>query len=292
MKQSELILDTKAALGEAAIWDYEKNVLYWVDITGKEVHTYDPLTGTDRCISVGQMPGTIVPRSDGGLLVALTNGIHFLDDSTGELKFIVNPESHLEGNRYNDGKCDPAGRFWVGTVSLNCDIPGAGSLYVLDNKLEVTKKLDGLTISNGIAWSPDHKYMYYIDTPTMEIWSFRYDLESGEIWDKKIAFSIPEKDGLPDGMTIDEEGMIWIALFGGWKVVRFNPTNGARLEEISLPVSNPTSCAFGGKNLDELYITTARLGLNRNDLISQPQAGGIFVTKPGIKGIPCYKFSG
>jgi sugar lactone lactonase YvrE len=290
--QSELILDTKAALGEGAIWDYEKKVLYWIDIVGGEVHIYDPSVKKDKCIAVGQMPGTIVPRKNGGLMVALQTGMHFLNEQSGELRFIVNPESHLSGNRYNDGKCDPAGRFWVGTVSLNCDIPGAGSLYVMDNRLEVTKQLDGLTISNGIVWSLDHKYMYYIDTPTREIWSFRYDLESGKIWDKKVALSIPEEDGYPDGMTIDEDGMLWIALYGGWKVAQYNPLDGMKLKEIQLPVSNVTSCAFGGENLDELYITTARLGLGRDELISQPLAGGVFMAKPGIKGIPCCKFSG
>lgn len=290
--QSQIIIDAKATLGEGAIWDYEKKVLYWIDITGKEVHIYDPSVNKDKCIAVGQMPGTVVPRKNGGLLVALQNGMHFLDELSGELRFIVNPESHLPGNRYNDGKCDPAGRFWVGTVSLNCDIPGAGSLYVLDNKMEIIRKLTSLTIANGIAWSLDYNLMYYIDTPTSEIWSFRYDLQSGGIWDKKTVISIPEKDGFPDGMTIDEDGMLWVALYGGWKVARYNPINGKKLEDIQLPVSNVTSCAFGGENLDELYITTARLDLGRNELISQPLAGGVFMAKPGTKGIPCCKFSG
>ncbi len=292
MIQAELIIDAKATLGEGAIWDFEKKILYWIDIKDRKVHVYNPLNQANKSISLEHMPGTIVPRKNGGLLVALQNGLHFLDEATGGLDFIVNPESHLTENIYNDGKCDPTGRFWFGTVSRNYDIPGAGSLYVMDNKLKITKKLSGLTIANGIVWSLDNKYMYYIDTRAQEVWSFRYDPESGEIWDKKTAVSIPEKEGWPDGMTIDDEGMIWVALYGGWKVVRYNPLDGTKMEEILLPVSNVTSCAFGGENLDELYITTARLDLDKEDLINQPLAGGVFMAKPGIKGIPCCKFSG
>jgi len=292
MIQAELIIDAKSVLGEGAIWDFEKKVLYWVDITSKKVHVYNPLTQTNTSISLEYMPGNVVPRKNGGLLLALENGLHFLDEATGGLDFIDNPESHLTGNIYNDGKCDPTGRFWFGSVSRNYDIQGAGSLYTIDNKLKITKKLAGLTIANGIVWSLDNKYMYYIDTPAYEVWSFRYDPESGEIWDKNIAVSIPEIEGWPDGMTIDKEGMIWVALFGGWKVVRYNPLDGTKMEEILLPVSNVTSCAFGGENLDELYITTARHGLDEEQLINQPLAGGVFMAKPGIKGIPCCKFSG
>jgi sugar lactone lactonase YvrE len=292
MIQAELIIDAKSVLGEGAIWDFEKKVLYWVDITSKKVHVYNPLTQTNTSISLEYMPGNVVPRKNGGLLLALENGLHFLDEATGGLEFIDNPESHLTGNIYNDGKCDPTGRFWFGSVSRNYDIQGAGSLYTIDNKFKITKKLAGLTIANGIAWSLDNKYMYYIDTLAYEVWSFKYDPESGKIWDKKIAVSIPEIEGWPDGMTIDKEGMIWVALFGGWKVVRYNPLDGTKMEEILLPVSNVTSCAFGGENLDELYITTARHGLDEEQLINQPLAGGVFMAKPGIKGIPCCKFSG
>lgn len=292
MKDPELVLNAGALLGEGPVWDSDRNQLYWVDITGKEVHIYNPKDKTDRAINVGQYVGAIVPREKGGLVTALQNGLYFLDEETSRLSFITAPESHLPDNRFNDGKCDPAGRFWVGTMNQDGEVTGAGSLYRLDTDLSVQKVLEGVTISNGIVWHPDGKSMYYIDTPTREVWAFEYDIKTGEIANKRTAVSISVGDGFPDGMTIDTEGMIWVALWGGWKVTRYNPLTGERLGEIKMPVAQVTSCVFGGDNLDELYITSARIGLKNDELEKQPYAGGLFKVKVDVKGARSFKFLG
>jgi sugar lactone lactonase YvrE len=291
MEKVKLVIDAKAELGEGPIWDDEKRLLYWLDINNKEVHIYNPEASTDRVIRMEQMIGTIVPGKFGRLVLATENGFYFLDDETEELSFITDPENDIPGNRFNEGKCDPAGRFWAGTMGLNAE-NGVGNLYCLDTDLSVTRKLKGVSISNGIAWSLDNNKMYYIDTPTGEVWEFNYEIKTGDISNKKVVVTIPEEEGMPDGMTIDSEGMIWVAQWGGWKVSRWNPKTGERLSEVKLPAAQVTACAFGGKNLDELYITTARTGLKEKDIDKQPYAGGLFRVKTDVKGIRGNKFKG
>lgn len=291
MHEPILILDAKAKLGEGAIWDCDKKLLYWIDIIDGEVHIFKPKTMQDEIIGTGEMIGTVVPCRTAGLVVAIESGLYFMNDITKKLSFINNPEKHVTGNRFNDGKCDPIGRFWVGTMSKT-DESGTGSLYCLDKNLNVRTMLQGVSISNGIAWSTDNKNMYYIDTPTRAIWSFDYDMETGNISNKQAVITINESEGYPDGMTIDEQGMLWIAHWGGWKVSRWNPRNGEKLDEIKLPVEQVTSCAFGGENLDELYITTARTGLSDDKMFKQPYAGGLFCVKTNVKGLQSFKFNG
>lgn len=291
MNKANLVIDAKAELGEGAIWDSEKRLLYWIDIIGMEVHIFDPCTGIDRAIKTGQMIGTVVPRKSGGLVLAMENGLYFLDETTGQVSFIADPESNIPGNRFNDGKCDPAGRFWAGTMCMNGG-KQAGSLYCLEADLSVVRKLEGVSISNGIVWSPDMKGMYYIDTPTKEVWGFDYDAATGCISNKRTVVVFPGGEGFPDGMTIDTEGMIWVAHWDGWRVSRWNPETGEKLDEVRLPAANITSCAFGGDDLNELYITTARIDLKDEQLAEQPNAGGLFCVKTEVKGMPAYKFGG
>ncbi len=287
----ELLIDGRAALGEGAIWDSQKKVLYWVDIINGEVHIYDPVEHHDRVIPVEQQAGTVVPCKSGGLMLALHHGFAHLDLETEEMKLISDPEQDIPGNRFNDGKCDPAGRFWAGTISME-DKSDMSALYRMDADYSVHKMLDKISISNGIAWSLDHKTMYYIDSPTRRVDAFYYDMDTGGISKRRPVVSVPEEMGLPDGMTLDAEGMIWVALWEGSAVARWNPANGELLEVINIPASRVTSCAFGGANLDELYVTTARIGLNDEELQAQPQAGGLFRAKPGLRGIPAYEFGG
>ena len=291
LEKVKLVIDAKAKLGEGPIWDYEKKLLYWIDIIKKEIYIFNPHTGTERIIKTGQMIGTIVPRKAGGMVLALENGFYFLDEETEQLTFIADPESDIPGNRFNDGKCDPAGRFWAGTMSKG-EGKGTGSLYCLNNDLSVSKKLDGVSISNGIVWSLDNRFMYYIDTPANEVWGFDYEAETGNISNKRIVVTIPEGEGFPDGMAIDSEGMIWVTLWNGWKVSRWNPETGEKLGEIKVPAAQVTACAFGGEGLDELYITTASIGLSGEELGKQPDAGGLFSVKIDVKGLPAYKFEG
>ncbi|MEM3844841.1 MAG: SMP-30/gluconolactonase/LRE family protein, partial [Candidatus Parvarchaeota archaeon] len=179
------------------------------------------------------------------------------------------------------------GRFWAGTLNLEEKDP-LGALYKIERNHSVTKMVDKVTISNGIAWSPDNRIMYYIDSPTKRVDAFDYDVESGTISNRRTVVEIPDNSGVPDGMTSDSEGMIWIAHWGGWKVSRWNPYNGKLIEVVNVPVERVTSCVFGGDNLDELYITTARRGLSKKDLRKQPNAGGIFRYKTHTKGMPTY----
>lgn len=291
MIEAELVLDAKVLLGEGPWWNAGTQQLYWVDIEGNAFHVFDPATGNDRKIDVGQMIGCCVGRKSGGVVVALQNGFYGLNLETETLTPLVDPEAHLPENRFNDGKCDSRGRLWAGTTRVQHDEP-SGFLYRLDADLSVNRKLDDVWISNGLAWSRDDKTMYYIDSPTSEVVSFDFDAATGEISNEQLVIEIPEGGGSPDGMTIDEEGMLWVALWDGWRVIRVNPESGEIIDEIRLPVARPTSCVFGGANLDELYITTASTRMPAEELAKQPLAGGIFRCKPGVRGLPAYEFAG
>ncbi len=291
MADVELLVDAKATLGEGPCWDHENQMLYWVDIVEGQIFIYDPEAKMNRKIQLDQMPGAIVPRKSGGAIAALENGFHLINLATEEREQIHDPESHLPGNRFNDGKCDPAGRFWAGTIDEDRD--GNAALYCLDTDLSVTKKIDDVSNSNGLVWSLDSEYFYYIDTPTQKVVRYEYDRLTGEIRKPKDVIFVPEEEGKPDGMTIDADNMLWIAHWGGSKVSRWNPVTGEKMQEITVPACNVTSCTFGGKDLNELFITTARKGMDRDQLETYPNAGGLFkVTLDGVNGIPSPKFGG
>ncbi len=287
----ELILDAKATLGEGAIWDARRGVLYWVDIEAGRLHQFDPANGSDRTFDLGQRLGTVVPRARGGVMLATQHGFAALDLVSGTLTFWADPEAHLPGNRFNDGKCDPRGRFWAGTISLDRQ-PGAASLYCLEPDGTVRTMLRGVTNSNGIAWSLSQDTMYYIDTPTRQVTAFDYAPDTGEITHPRAVVTVPPELGKPDGMTIDAEGMLWIALWDGGCVSRWDPRTGRLLERLEVPARRVTSCAFGGEDLGDLYITTARVGLSEQELAEQPGAGGVFRVRPAVRGVPAFEFLG
>jgi sugar lactone lactonase YvrE len=290
-QSAELVLDAQAELGEGAIWDADRRVLYWVDILGCQVHVYDPASDQDRAIDVRQYVGTVVRRRSGGLMLALHHGFANLDLETGRVEVVADPEQHLPGNRFNDGKCDPAGRFWAGTLALD-GAPEVASLYRLDADLSVHKMLDGVTCSNGIVWTLDNTTMYYIDTALRRVDAFDYDLETGAISGRRTAFEVPPEMGFPDGSTLDGEGMLWVALWQGGAVARWNPATGQLLQTLAVPAPNVTSCAFGGPNLDRLYITTARNGLSKEALQQYPLGGGLFCADVEVRGLPACEFAG
>ena len=287
----ELIIDARAVLGEGPLWHAPSQRLYWVDIDRHEVHVFNPSDGSDWTIDVGQKVGTVVVRRGGGLVLALHHGLATLDLETGQVTILCDPEADLTDNRFNDGKCDPAGRFWAGTMSLT-RTPRAANLWRLDPDLSVHRMLDGVTTSNGIVWSLDRRTMYYIDTPTREVAAFDYELETGHIANRRPVVRFPEGAGSPDGMAIDARGMLWIAHFRGGRVSCWNPADGTMLHAIDVPASKVTACAFGGPNLDELYITTARLDLTQDELSGQPHAGGLFRVRPGVAGVESFEFAG
>ena len=285
----ELVIDNQSDLGEGSIWNWKTGELLWINITGKILNFYNPKTANNKEMFTGQMIGTVVPAESGQVIVALKNGIYSLDPITGTKKLIVDPEKDLPDNRFNDGKCDPAGRFWVGTMSISGK-KGAGTLYRLDPDSSIHKMIENVSISNGIVWSPDATKMYYIDTPTQKVMGYDYDNETGEISNPKVAVNVSPELGSPDGMTIDADGNIWVALWGGSAVGCWNPETGKLLKKVEVPAKNVTSCAFGDDDLETLYITTARQETSDEELQKFPHAGGVFKTHPGVKGMKAFFF--
>lgn len=276
------VLDAKAELGEGSIWNPVENKLYWINIEGKALHIYDPQTKKDVEFATGSRVGTVVPVKGGGVLVALQKGIYKMDTKTGNLTSLTQPiqDSTI---RFNDGKCDPSGRFWVGTMALD-QRKGAAVLYRFDKDGSIHTMIENVTISNGIVWSADKKTMYYIDTPTGEVVGYDYDDATGEISNKRVAVKV--EDGSPDGMTIDENDHVWVALWGGNAVGCYDPKTGKLLQKVQVPAPNVTSCAFGGKDLKTLYITTARGQMSDEQLKKYPQSGGLFSVQLNVKGVP------
>jgi len=287
----EVVCKQICGLGEGPVWDASRQLICWLDIINGEIHEWSVDSKSLNTIPVYQMIGAMAICSDGNYIVALRNGLGFVDRQDGKTTLRADPEKHLPNNRFNDGKCDPVGRFWAGTMSLS-EAPGAGNLYMLDSNGTVTKKIGDTTISNGLAWSLDRKTFYFIDTPTFRVSAHDYDMESGALSNRRTVIDIPQKEGAPDGMTIDDEGMLWIAHWGGWQVTRWNPFTGKKLTAIALPASRITSCTFGGRSFEDLYVTSAKVGLSNQELKQQPLAGSLFVIPNcGYKGLPAFQFS-
>ncbi|MEM9339131.1 MAG: SMP-30/gluconolactonase/LRE family protein [Bacteroidota bacterium] len=274
----------EARLGEGAIWNHETQELFWVDIVGKRLHILEPATREHRSLPTPSMISTVVPVTDSLCIVALQDGAYFMDTNNGDLTHYVSLDTANTETRLNDGKCDPAGRFWVGSMHM----PGKkadGKLYMIEEDGKVAVQMDSVTISNGIVWTKDQKTMYYIDTPTGEISAFDFDRRTGDIGNRRTAVNIPDTLGFPDGMAIDEEDKLWVGLWNGNAVARFDPENGSLMQKIKVPAHNVTACAFGGENLDSLFITSARIGMTPEELEKYPDAGSIFVAVPGVKGV-------
>lgn len=287
----ELLVDARAELGEGALWDVPSALLYWVDIDLKQVHAYDPRTRADRVWRIGKMVGTVVTRAAGGLMLAVEDGLARYTLPTEHLEMVASPERDVPTNRFNDGKVDPAGRFWAGTMDRDGK-PGKGALYRLDRDGSVHRMIEGVSISNGIVWSGDARRMYYIDTTTREAAVYDYDIATGEIANRRVAVTFPRSLGFPDGMAIDAEDNLWVAMWGSGLVTRWNPATGEMLGSLAIPASQVTSCAFGGAGLDELYVTTARTGLDAAALAKEPLAGSLFRARPGARGVASVAYGG
>ncbi|MDQ3579204.1 MAG: SMP-30/gluconolactonase/LRE family protein [Actinomycetota bacterium] len=277
---AEVVLDAHAEVGEGPTWDPVGQRLLWVDIPRGAIHSFDPATGNDHVVHAGQPVGAVIARQRGGLLLAARDGFAAWDGT--KLTMIAPVEAKRAENRMNDGKVDPAGRFWAGTMALD-STPGAGALYRLHEDHRVESVLDGLTIPNGIDWSPDGTTMYFIDSTPGTVTAFSYDDASGAIANPKTLIEIPAEVGMPDGMTVDSAGDLWIAVWGGSAVRCYTP-DGALVGHVEVPVSQVTSCAFGGPDLADLYITTASAGLSPIQRVEQPHAGALFRVRPGVAG--------
>jgi len=290
-RQAALIKDARTTLGEGAFWDARTNVLDWIDIEGREVRVYDPSTDADGVYAMADRPGTLVPRESGGLVIALGRGAVLVDEPGQVPRTLCTFEEEADDSRMNDGKCDPAGRLWVGSLNMG-GATQTSRLYCVEADGSYRVALTGVTISNGIVWTSDEKTMYYIDTPTRQIQAFDYDRASGTIANTRVAFTVPDGMGHPDGMTIDANDNLWVAMFGGSAVRHFDPTDGSLLDTVELPASNVTSCALGGGDLRDLYITTARAGLDETRRQAQPTAGGLFRARVDVPGVPQPLFAG
>jgi sugar lactone lactonase YvrE len=289
--EAQLVLDAKAQLGEGALWHAPGQRLYWVDIDGCSVHEYDPATGRDRALPIGEKVGTVVTRARGGLMLAVESGLASFDLESERLALVATPEADIPENRFNDGKCDPSGRFWAGTMD-GAHAPGRGALYRLDADMSVHRMVGDVSISNGLAWSLDRQVFYYIDSPTGVVVAYDYNDSAGTLSGRREVVKVPEELLSPDGMTIDSEGMLWVAHWGPGAVCRWNPNDGSLMERIDVPAAHTTSCAFGGEDLGDLYITTARADRTEEQLAAQPLSGGLFKARPGVTGLPAFEFAG
>lgn len=280
----ELVSDHICLCGEGPLWDAQNKRFYWIDIVSGQIHCVSAQKQLKH-FETGQKIGAIGLTESEKIVAALKNGLYYIDFSNGTMTKIIDPESDKPKNRFNDGKCDPAGRFWAGTMS-DTGVAGQGGLYTLERDGVISKKLGGLSISNGLAWNLKTQKFYHVDTPTGQIVAYDYCNETGRISHGKPAVEIPEAEGVPDGMTIDEEGMLWVAHWNGGRVSRWNPNTATKLQEIFVPVSKVTSCTFGGEYLDDLYVTTAKVGLDEKELDEQPLAGATFLFKKiGARGV-------
>ncbi|MDR0472622.1 MAG: SMP-30/gluconolactonase/LRE family protein [Treponema sp.] len=277
--RAELLLDRRFLLGEGPAYDSRKDRIIWVDIHTGAFFSWNPKTHKLEETKTGQNLGAIVPTEKGRYLAAMATGVYYLDNNG--LSLLCRPPELMDNLRLNDAKCDPAGRFWFGTTGLFGNAP-EGSLFRLDPDGNCRLMLKGPKTSNGLAWSNDKKTMYYIDSGESSVDAFDYDHTSGSISNRRRLLAA--EGHTPDGMTIDEEGKLWIALWGGGKVIRFDPENREIIGEIPLPAKNTTSCCFAGENLDTLIITSSGEGFD------DPKAGCVFYANPGICGAPtwCY----
>ena len=281
----ELVGNFSSHLGEGPFWDSVTERLLWVDILGKKIleHDFENDVTMDRDVSGN--PGCVVLADDETLVAAIDNDIFSINRSDWSVKRLVeaDPNPRL---RFNDGKCDEKGRLWVGTMDREERDP-LGTLYCCSAEGGLNPVHAGVTVSNGIAWSTNNDELYYIDSPTRCVCVFDYDLSSGEIKNKRELIKFTENDGFPDGMTTDSEGRLWIAFWGGSKVLCVDPISGKIEGKIDFPVSKVTSCAFGGDDLSQLFVTSARVEINEEE---EPLAGRVFIVEPGVTGLESNRY--
>jgi sugar lactone lactonase YvrE len=281
-----LALDARMELGESPVWDERTRALHVVDILRGSIVRFDPRSGTSESLAhLDELVGAIALRRDGGLIAAAGTTVVLLDEESNAHVVAATPDS--DGIRFNDGACDPQGRFWAGTMALD-EAPGRGTLYRYDTR-GLVPMVTSVTVSNGIDWSGDGTRMYYADSPTGRIDVFAFDGTDGSLSDRRAFVEIDT--GVPDGLAVDAEDHVWVALWDGWAVHRYRP-DGVLDRIVELPVARPTSCAFGGDDLGDLYVTSASVGLSAAALEEQPWAGGVFALRPGVNGRLPNRFAG
>jgi sugar lactone lactonase YvrE len=288
---SERVIAAGNQLGESPVWRPEENALYWVDIPRGVIARFVLSSGAR---SLWQLPapiGSFVFRSSDGMVVALKTGIYFFNPDIGELSLVQNPELKMPQNRFNEGKCDPRGRFFAGTMNEIVRGKPDGSLYRLSADQRLAVVLKQITVPNGLAWSPDGKIMYFADTRRHVIYQFDYDLDDGVPHNQRVFVDLSSYDGLPDGATVDTDGCLWSAIFSGGRIVRYTP-NGKIDRVIGLPATQVNSLTFGGSELRTIFVVTSKHLLNEAALAAQPLAGDIFAIDAGVAGMIDSRFAG
>ena len=285
----DVAIRSEALLGEGPRWDAATGRLLWVDIEGRALHVFDSTGGGDRAIPLGSRVSAAAPTEAGDVLVALADRLAVIDLQDESVRTLVELP-HGRGMRLNDGACDPVGRFWVGSMALD-EAAGAGALYRYSRGGGLDRVLEGVTLSNGLGWSPDGTVMYYVDSMTYRVDVFDFDCDTGAVSDRRPLIAIEEGAGIPDGLAVDDEGGIWVALWGGGAVHRYGPA-GALDRVLAVPTDNVTACCFGGDDGRSLYITTASVGLSAEQRRRQSLAGSVFVIEADVSGPPAQPFAG
>lgn len=281
---AKVLYRSSCELGESPVWHQERNSCFWVDVESGTIYEYSWIKKSVVKYQLDYRVSMVIPSGTETLVLGLQGGLAEFNLLTKHLTWLPSPAADWGIFRCNDGGADPSGRVWMSTMELNHK-KGAGAIYCLDNTGVVTEKISDISIPNGIVWSADHKRMYYTDSEKAEIYSILYNDSRAEVTFEKTAVYIPGELGLPDGMAMDEEGMLWVALWGGYGVGRFDLQTGKMTDFINIPAPHVTSCCFAGKDLNDLIITTARSGMSKEALEAYPESGNIFTAKIKIKGI-------
>jgi len=284
----ELLLAAQTELGECPVWDDARGALFFMDILGKKLHCLDWTTRADTVFDLPALGGGLAAAKDGRLIAGLQTGIHMVDPDRGTFEFLLDPEPGKPDHRLNEAKCDPQGRFWVGSMSTLGRFP-TGCLYKLENNGSVAKVLTEISVPNTMAWLPGGHEMLFADSVRKEVWKFRYDPESGNLSGRQLYLDVGDYAGIPDGVAIDAEGYAWIAEFGGGAVRRYSPS-GKLVREVRLPATQVTSCAFVGARLDQLAIITSKRLLNEEQRQAQSHAGDLFLIEVETPGLEPHKF--
>jgi sugar lactone lactonase YvrE len=282
-----VVLGARARLGEGPCWDAQAERLYWVDIYNHRVHEFDPVTGSDRFFDVGEVVGCLAPARGGRLILGLRHQLAWLDTRAGAVTPILEFETRSQV-RCNDGKCDGQGRFWFGTMST---AGPEASLYRYDPDGSLQVMETGLTVSNGLGWSPDGGTFYLTDSPAQVIYAYDFEPASGRLRNRRILVDLRGQVFFPDGLAVDREGCLWSAMWDGWCVIRFD-AGGREMLRVPMPVQRPTCCAFGGAGLATLFITTAAVGLSEQEIERSFHSGDLFALDAPVKGFAANRFAG
>jgi sugar lactone lactonase YvrE len=284
----EVVQRAQALVGEGPVWLGAEGKLIWTDIKGLNLYALDPSTGVAQSWSTPERIGALIPRAGGGFVALGKSGIKLTDVPFAHFEQVAHPDSDRPHNRFNDAKCDPRGRLWAGTMDDN-EVEASGRLYCIDDLQSIRRFKDKVNLSNGLGWSPDGRTMYFVETLRRVIWAYDYDLDAGVPSNERVFAEVPAVDGYPDGLCVDADGCVWLAHWGGWRVTRLAPDGGVD-RVLNMPVPQVTSCAFGGVDLETLYVTTAAIGLDAVTLAKAPLAGSVFAFKPGVRGLPVAAF--